>query len=361
MKTPLILIAAALLVACSRPLPPPPAPRPVVTMTIGAAAVAGLAVYAGEIRARHEADLSFRIGGKLVERRVDLGDRVRRGQMLARLDAGDAELAAAAATAQRAAAEADLALARAEYERARSLAEKKFVSGTVVDTRHAQWQAAAARLDQLRAQASVAGNQVGYTTLHADRDGVITAVPGEAGQVVSAGQAVVRIADPAEREVLIHVPESRIGGVRPGRPALVRPWATPETTLAGRVREVAASADTATRTFAVRVAVPEAGAALALGTTAAVGFPDETRDALSVPLAAVLERDGRTQVWTVGSDDKVVAKAVEIGPFSDDAVRVRSGLAAGDRVVIVGAHALTAGMTVRAIAASAPPALDARR
>lgn len=355
------LLVAGLLAACGQHQPPAVSPRPVIVTTVAPQTSATLAAYAGEVRARHETDLAFRIGGKIVERRFNLGDTVKRGDVLARLDAGDAQLAATAGAAQVAAAEAELALARAEYERARHLAAKNFVSGTAVDTRQTQWQAAAARLNQARAQAGVAGNQLGYTTLIAGHNGVITAAPGEAGQVVAAGQAVVRLADPTEREILIHIPESRIAGVKPGLPALIRPWSAPESQLAGQVREVAASADNATRTFAVRVTLADGSAPLRLGTTAAVGFPGEAEAAVKLPLAAVLERDGQSRVWIVGSEGKVSAKTVGVAAFQDSGILVKSGLASGDRVVVVGAHALSDGMVVKAIDERSPPALDAKR
>lgn len=353
--------AALALTACGTPETPPVIARPVVIRTVQADASNGLTAYSGEVRARHETDLAFRVGGKIIERAVNLGDRVRKGDVLARLDPADARLATAAGVSQVAAADADLALAKAEYERAHSLAEKKFISGTAVDTKKALWQAAEARLAQARAQSAVSGNQLGYTNLIADRSGVITAAPGESGQVVAAGQAVVRLADPSEREVLIHVPESRIAEIKLGQAGLVRPWHTPEATLAGTIREIAASADTATRTFAIRVAVAGIADQLPLGTTAAVAFPTNGNGTIKLPRTAVVQREGKPTVWVVGSDSKVTARAVATTAVGDEGVVLGAGLTPGDRVVVIGANALAAGMAVRAVDENSPPAFDARR
>ena len=261
---PSLLAGLFLLAACSAPAPQTPPPPAVLVRSVDAAsAPPAVQVYAGEVRARIESDLGFRIGGKLVERLVDVGADVAAGAPLALLDAQDVRLAQASAQAAAAAAESDLALARSEFVRARDLQARNFVSSSVLDARRSALQAAEARLRQARAQAEVAANQAGYARLEAPAAGVVTAVLAEPGQVVGAGQAVLRLARPDEREVLIHVPEGRATGLVPGSAAQVRPWAAPEREYAGRVREVAPAADAATRTHAVRVAVPGADAALA--------------------------------------------------------------------------------------------------
>lgn len=184
MKPVLLLAAlgAALLGACSPPAPPPPAARPVVVHELALAPLAAAALYSGEVRARHESELAFRVAGKIVERRVELGSMVTPGQVLARLDPADAGLAATAAAAQLAAARADHALAEAEVLRYRELLARGFVSKSALDTRESAFKAAAARVEQARAQATVAANQAAYTTLVADEAGVITAVNAEVGQ-----------------------------------------------------------------------------------------------------------------------------------------------------------------------------------
>ncbi|MFB1030691.1 MAG: efflux RND transporter periplasmic adaptor subunit, partial [Thauera sp.] len=205
---PSVLAGLSVLAACSAPAPHTPPPPAVLVRSVDAASAPPAAqVYAGEVRARIESDLGFRIGGKLVERLVDVGAEVAAGAPLALLDAQDVRLALASAQAAAAAAESDLALARSEFARARELQARNFISSSSLDARRTALQAAEARLRQARAQAEVAANQAGYARLEAPAAGVVTAVLAEPGQVVGAGQAVLRLARPDEREVLIHVPE----------------------------------------------------------------------------------------------------------------------------------------------------------
>jgi len=360
---PLIQLALPLaLLACSQHEAPHSVLRPAVVMTVSERADASWSVYSGEVHARHEVDQSFRIAGKVISRQVNLGDKVHKGQALAELDPQDARLSANANQAQVAAAQADLTLAQAELERARNLAAQKFISGSVLDTRRSQVDAAQARLNQAKAQASVSGNQVGYTALTADRDGVVTALPVEAGQVISAGQAVARIADPSELEVLIWIPETRAATIKPGDPALVRPWNTQEKTLAASVREVAGSADATTRTFSVRVKLAQPDASLSLGSTAAVAFAAPTNEHnITIPLPAVIKRDANTLVWVVDAHNTVRPRVVDVAEYRDESAVIRHGLVLGERVVIVGAHTLTAGITVRPVEQIAPVALDVKR
>lgn len=367
MRLPPTILASILLAACSAPSPHTPPPPAVLVRTIEAAsAPPAQQVYAGEVRARIETDLGFRIGGKLVERVVDIGASVAAGMPLAVLDAQDVRLAQTAAQAAVNAAEADVGLARSELERAQALRARSFVSAAVLDARRTALQAAEAHLRQARAQAEVAANQAGYARLAAPAAGVITAVFAEPGQVVAAGQPVFRLARPDELEVLIHVPEGRVAQFAPGTPAHVRAWSTPAHALAGVVREVAPAADAITRTYALRVAVPAAGAALALGSTATVAFADPggAGEGVLLPLAAVTRGSGQSDggsVWVVADDGTVQPVAVVLGAWREDGVVVRAGLPARARVVIAGVHTLVGGSTVRAVEEGSPVLLDAAR
>lgn len=349
--------------ACGRVEAPPQAPRPAIVMTVGQAAQGVPKVFPGEVRSRYELDLAFRIGGKILSREVKLGDPVRKGQVLARLDPADVALAGQSAAAQLAAAEAELALARSEYERAQALVAQKFLSASVLDARRSQFEAATAKVAQARAGRDSARNQLSYATLVADRDGVVTALPVEAGQVVAAGQLVVRLADPAAREVLVWIPESRVQALRLGQAAIVRSDAAPGRTYRGSLRELAASADPATRTYAARVAVADPDPALGLGSSAGAGFfaEDAAKD-VELPLAAVLrDPSGQARVWVVDRDNRVQSRAVAVASWQDRSARIGSGLAAGERVVTVGAHALGAGEQVNPVERQAPVMLDIAR
>ncbi len=367
-RTALTLLAgASLLAACSAPAPEASLPRAVLVRTLAAAtAPPAVQLYTGEVRARIEVDVGFRVGGKLVERRVDVGADVAAGAPLARLDPVDANLAASAAQAAVAAAEADLALARTEYERAQTLATRAFISPSVLDARRTALQAAEARLHQARVQAQAAANQAGYTRLDAPAGGVVAAVFAEPGQVVGAGQPVFRLARPDEREVLIHVPEGRAAQLQPGTTAHVRTWAAPDREYAASVREVAPAADAATRTFAIRVAVAQADAGLPLGATASVVFaaPAGPAGGVVLPLAAVSRAPGESAggtVWVVGEDERVRPIAVEVLAWREDGARLRAELPPRARLVLAGGHTLVEGERVRAVEEGAPVVLDVAR
>ena len=346
------------LAACAKEEARAPQPRPALTQVVGSGS-AGDQLLVGELRARHEADQSFRIGGKVVERLVEVGTQVKKGQLLARLDPADSGLAAAAAAAQSAAAEADFQVARAEYERQKKLLAQHFISQSAFDTREAQFKAASARLDQARAQAAVSGNQAAYASLVAEKDGVVTEVRVEPGQVVSAGQGAIRIAQAGEVEVVVAVPEGRLQGVAPGTPAAVRLWAEPGRAYPARVREVAPAADPATRSFQVKVTVSQAASdtpsRLRLGMTAGV-ILGSLRSELTVPTGALTQRDGKALVWVVTpASSQVQPREVVTGPYREDGVVVEKGLAAGERVVIAGVHKLIPGQVVRPVEPALAP------
>lgn len=346
MKKTLTLITAFFVTACSEPPPPPALPKVVRTLKVGAGETATGRLYSGEIRARYETTLGFRIPGKLVTRLVDAGAVVKAGQPLARIDAGDAQLQSSQASAQ-------AALALAEAKRYRELRAKNFVSQAALDAREAALTAA-------RAQAGLAQNQAAYTTLVAPRAGLISAVLAEAGQVVAAGQPVFRLAPDGDREVAIDVPESEIARITPGLAAEVTFWANgvgqaatggarPPAVLAGKVREISPLADPLTRTYAVRVALSTAEARLPLGLTARVRFPGlDTQDAtLYLPLSAIYQQGEKMAVWLVGADSTVSLHPVEVAELGERGARVTAGLAAGQVVVAAGVNRLTAGEKVR--------------
>jgi len=217
MRTPALLCAALVLAACGPKAAVEDPARPVVTQRVVAGAAASRDVYSGEIRARYETDLAFRVGGKLVARLVDAGARVTRGQVLARLDPEDAKLAALGSAAQLASAEGDFALAKSELDRNADLLDRKFISQSAFDAKRNAFNVAKARVDQMRTQSAISANQAGYTTLAADADGVVISVAAEPGQVVTAGQPVLRLARAGEKEVVINAPESQLARFKVGQ------------------------------------------------------------------------------------------------------------------------------------------------
>jgi multidrug efflux system membrane fusion protein len=344
------LIAAATLFisACGGAGKPPETPRPVLVTRAGDAAPTMVA-FAGEIRAREESALSFRVGGKLIRRDVDVGARVKRGDLLAVLDPGDLRLQAQAAQAQLAAAEAELVRARADQARYARLAKEQLVSRSALDAQNAAYQAAAGQVRAARANLDVARNQAAYAELRAPRDGAIASRQAEAGQVVAAGQTIFTLAGGGGREVAIALPESRIRSFSVGQPVLVELWSAPGQRLHGTIREIAPAADPQARTYAARIALrDDAARAVELGQSARVYIPGDSRvghgeqAAMILPLSA-LQRgpDDRNAVWVVDpATRRVHATPIRTGAFGEDSVTVLGGLKADALVVSAGGHLL---------------------
>ena len=340
-----------LLVGCSRPAPPPEPVRAVKLVTVGEAPLQTHLEYAGEVRARVESRLGFRVAGKIVQRQAELGQRVQAGQVLAQLDPRDYALAAQAARAQVAAAATQRDLAAADFERFSKLRAQNFISGAELDRREAALKGAQATLDQARAQLAAQGNQEEYTRLAADAAGVVTGIDAEPGQVVAAGTPVVRIARDGPRDAVFSVPEDKVGQLRPGQPVRVRAWSQ-GTEMPGEVREVAASADPVTRTFQVKVAV-QGGGVPPLGATVYVAPQALAREgvqAIKLPTSALRQEGGQTAVWVfepAGEGGGTVrSQPVQIATADGNEAVVAAGLAPGMRVVATGVHVLAPGQKV---------------
>jgi RND family efflux transporter MFP subunit len=355
-------VSACLLAACAKEEAPPPAADAVLVQVVADGGVGQRRVFTGEVVARHSSALGFRVGGKMVERRVDVGDSVRQGDALAQLDGTDMRLNESAVQAQVAAARSDLALAQAELLRVQTLRQKNFVSDSAVDAQRTATEAAQARLRQAQAEFELARNQKEYTVLPADADGVVTEVHAEAGQVLAAGQPVVTLAHDGPREVRISVPEGLIEGFTPGRAAQVRLWSGQETGLPAQVRERAPAADPTTRTYVVKVQVGETAEPLPLGATATVIFDEGAAAGVRLPMRAVGEHEGRAVAWVFDPASAQVAPVpVTVARYDEAGVVVTEGVAPGMQVVVAGIHLLRPGQAVRAVAVDAPVQLDAGR
>lgn len=364
--------ALALAVAgCGGKAPGAPEPRPVLVVHPGAAGDPGGLAFAGEVRAREESALSFRVGGKLVRRDVDVGDRVRAGQVLAELDPQDLQLQAAAARAQLAVAEGELARATADRARYATLARQQLVSRSALDAQEAAHAAAAGQARAARANYEAARNAAGYARLLAPRDGVIALRQAEAGQVVAAGQVVFGLAADGAREIAIALPEARVHDFAAGQAAQVELWNAPGKRLSAHISEISPAADAQTRTYAARVALDDAQvAADGLGQSARVYFAAAPGGArLAVPLAAVQPgANGGKALWVVDPATRRVRLApVRLGPYAEDSVPVLDGVSAGDWIVAAGGHLLRAGEVVAPVdrdnrpVAQAAPAAAARK
>ena len=346
--------AGVLLTACSEPPAPAAMPKPVFVTTVTTAASSQTRSFTSVVRARVETDLGFRTGGKVVERLVEVGDVVKAGQALARLDAADYQLAVSAAANQVQAALVDAQQAASDEARFRRLLADGSVGAADHERQKARADAAAARLEQARRQLDLARNREGYATLVAPYAGVITALRFERGQMVAEGQPVLSMARDGEREIVAELPEDWVGRVHT-LAATATPWHDPKSSLSLVLRELSPLASAQGRTFRVRfAAVPESRAevaALPLGSTMQLNLSSQPAGpaAAVLPVTALVKASGPAGVWVL--DDKgsrVVFKPVQVVDMDDATVHV-TGLAAGNRVVSVGAQKLDAGIVVRAI------------
>lgn len=334
MKTHALLLASsvALLAGCGEKPLPPTLPPIVKTVVAGQVANDAVRAYSGEVRARHETTLAFRVGGKLVERRVDVGSRVVPGQVLALLDPADLALQESQAESQR-------KLAAADAQRYRDLRAKNFVSQSALDAKETALQSAVA-------QAALAKNQASYAVLRADKAGAIAQVLAEPGQVVAAGQGVFRLAQAGAVEVAIAIPEAQLESLKPGAAAEVSLWSVGKP-LRAQLRELSPVADPATRTYAARVSLLDADPAMALGMSATVRFTRAAGSALVLPLTALFQQGNQPAVWIIGADATLVLRPVVVAAYTDAGATVVDGLQAGERIVAAGVHKLTAGQKVR--------------
>lgn len=318
----------------------------VKTMRVMQVGESGKTSYAGEVKGRYESQLAFQVGGKVIQRHVDLGSRVKAGNVLLEIDAKDIKESENMAAAQVEAAKAQLVLAEANLNRYRKLYEKAAVSQAQYDQFRTSYDSALAAVRQAEAQYAQSKNAFLYSRLTADADGVISSVAAEAGQVVAAGQTVVTLVRDGDLEIEIQLPENRLQSVVEGTPATVTFWAQDGLTVTGSVREIAPVADPASRTYKVRVSLVQPPVEVRLGMTANVIFTSEKQGIFTIPLSAIYQTDETPKVWVV-EDQTVRLQPIAIDGFGDDRVRVLSGLYGGEVIVTAGVHKLREGQQVR--------------
>ena len=339
---------AFLLSACGHEESPQVTVRPAMMVQPQPSALA-MESFPGEVRARLEPDLAFRIGGKVIRRLVEEGQRVKADQPLAELDPQDVRLQLEATRAQVAAAEANLNLVRAERDRYKTLMDRQMVSRSAYDNAENLYRSGEARLKQIKAEFNVSTNQASYAVLRAPQDGVVAKRAVEVGQVVAAGQTVFTLATDGEREVLISLPEQSFGRFKVGQPVSVELWTQPDQRFAGRIRELSPAADPKSRTFAARIAFTAGKVPAELGQSARVYIQAADVVSLSVPLSAVTAENGATYVWVLGANNTLKKAPVRIGAFGEKTVPVLEGLNATDWVVAAGVHVLHDGQQVRPV------------
>ncbi|MCA1491328.1 efflux RND transporter periplasmic adaptor subunit [Sinorhizobium alkalisoli] len=322
--------------------------RPVKVVEIAGTGETRRLVYAGAVKARTEMNLGFRVGGKITERLVDIGDRVEPGDVLARLDPTDYELSVKSAEANLLAADKQVQTVALTKTRAEQLFARKFSSRAELDQASLAYDQAVSTRDAAASALSQARNQVTYTRLLSDQPGIITAINADIGQVVGTGTPVVTVAIDGEKEIEVAVPELDIAEFKPGKEVQARFWSNDMLTLEGRVREVSGSAERQSRTFSVRISLPDDRRVL-LGMTATVeAAAAKSETLISIPLSALARKDDKDIVWTVDRDASTVhARAIRLADFTGDQVRVAEGLAPGDLVVTAGTQFMTEDLKVK--------------
>lgn len=346
---PLLLVAlAAGLGACGKKDQPEMPVRPVRSQVVANGDNSDSTTYTAEIRSRYETDLSFQVPGKVMARAVDVGAAVRKGQVLAQLDRTDQQLGVDAARGAVPAAQSNLDRSRSEESRYRDLLERGLTTRAQYQSQQTAVRSAEATLQQATAELRLAEQRLGYTTLRADQDGVVTRVQVEQGTVVAAGQRVMSTARPSALEAVFDVPDSRIGEIRAASSVTIRPLNGEGSGWQGTVREISPSADPVTRTYQVRTAIANPPDSLRLGMTVSVTLPRVGgAPSIGLPSSAIFQQDGKPAVWVVKDDLTVELRPVTIERYDTDRAYVAGGIATGERVVTAGVHRLAPGEKVK--------------
>ena len=348
----LVVACAALLGACDRPTAKAPETRPVRTVTIDPKPIEDDRQAVGEVRARYESDLGFRVGGKVTARLVDIGVSVKKGAVLARLDEQEYRNKLKSAEADIVSAEAVLVEAQGSEGRLRQLLTTGVTTRAAYDTAVKNLRSAEAKLDSAKAARDLAKDQLGYTDLIAEFDGIVTATGAEAGQVVNAGQMIVRLARPTDKDGVFNIAESAFQ-TRPA-PAdkpievIVALLANPGITAEGVVREISPVADPATRTFQVKVTLKSPPDPMRFGASIVGRLKASTGPVVVLPTVALFDKAGKPAVWVVDTaSGSVSLKEVGVSRYETDRVVISSGLAKGEIVVTAGVNRLREGQKVR--------------
>ncbi len=344
----LALATLVLLAACGRePEAIAPEVRPVRTITIANSVSSNTVALTGRVQARAEVNQSFRLPGQLIERRVDVGDSVRAGQEIARLDSQNEASGLQAAQAQLVAAQVQLADARNNFTRMRNLIVDNAVSRASYDHAQALQSTAEAQVKAVQSQLALAQSRFDFTRLRADVSGVVTARGPEVGEVVAAGQMIVQIAQSGAADAIFDVPAPVKDSASRAATIWVALTSDPGIRAKGSVREVSPRADPVTGTFRVRVSLANAPAAMRLGSTVTGRLELDAVPGIAIPAVALTQLDGKPAVWVVDPKTSTVAlRRIEIRSNDATMVQVQSGLNPGDVVVTAGVQVLRPGQKV---------------
>ena len=326
--------------------------RPVRTVTVEPREAGETVSLTGEIQPRYQADLGFRVNGKILERPVDVGTQVKTGELLARLDPQQFRQDLEVAKAEVAKADAEVTRSQAQEYRQRELLKNGHTTQVAYDQALKTFKTAQAQADAARAKQVQASENLGYTDLKADADGVISAIGADPGQVVSAGQMVVRLAQPGEREAVFNLAEAAFKNPPKNPIVEVKLVSNPEIKTTGKVRYLSPQADPTTRTFTVRVSLPDAPPQMRLGANVIGSVTVNEGSSITIPGSALFQKDGKPAVWLVDKDGTVQLKPITVQRYQGDAVVVDGGLTQGDVVVTAGVQKLLPGQKVSLMEAS---------
>lgn len=351
MRLGIVLVGVACVAALGGCLPdeaaPAPSARPVLSMVVAPRGV-GTADFTGTIQPRFSRDLGFRVLGRIVARHVDVGQEVKAGELLASLDPTTLALAVRQLEAELGKADAQLVYAVATRDRKKALVARKVASQADLDTAEEALAAASAAVARGRASLDKAREQLSYTRLVSETDGIVTVVNAEVGQTVDAGDTVVTVAQADVREAVVDVPDRTAQSLRIGDPFSAMLQVNPGVSASGFVREIAPQADAATRTRRIRITLDAPVPTFRIGTTVAVAPRRTAPASLDLPRSALLETGSSAFVWVVDEKALTVSRrAVEVAGEAGAALRINSGLEAGERVVTAGVHSLSEGQEVR--------------
>lgn len=348
------LLFIGTLAACSKQAGKEEDVRPVRAIQLVAAQQQVKAEYSGNVQARVESYLGFRVSGKIQTRKVDVGAQVKPGQVLMQLDPQDLRLAQTQAEANFKAAKSNFELAEFELKRFQELRKTNAISQSAFDAKNTAFESAKASFEQAQAAYKSQSNQAAYASLNSDVEGVVTAINAEVGQVVAAGTPVVQVAKAGELEVVVGIPENNVEVIKRANQVEIRLWANPKEVINGKIRELSPVADAATRTFIAKVSLlnptPKQTALVKLGMTAAVQFVVNTPGAfVKVPLTALYQEKGITSVWVI-EKNAVKLVPVQVGGVSGNDVLLTGGVSSGQIVVTAGVHVLNPGQHVAVMA-----------
>ena len=345
------LLGAVSIVGCSKPVDKTEDIRPVRAIKLLAVNADSVAEFAGEVRPRIESKLGFRVGGKIIERKVSLGTQVTRGQVLMQLDPEDLALVKTQAKAGLTAAESNRDLAKADLRRYQELREKNFISAAALEGKESASRSAQASYEQALAGYKNQSNQSGYATLVSDADGVVTSIDAEVGQVVAAGTPVIRLAQSGAMDVVIGIPEDKVNTIRQIQDIHVSLWSDQSVHIPATLRELSPIADPVTRTYIAKLALPTDLKNIKYGMTANVTFVAKNPNAMiKIPMTALFQEKNATSVWVVESG-AVQLVPVVLGGTSGQDILLASGVSPGQTIVTAGVHLLKPGQKVKILGA----------